>query len=684
MSTTTLFQSLHRIANDMSSEWNINVHNICALIDPIAWNSHKPHVSSFVHALSEAMIEKAAGNPHITYMVNQCLQSTSHTISKHKSTIAYVSLEFGISQIFHQYAGGLGLLAGDHLKSASDLSIPIIGVGLLYKEGSPHQHIDELGMQIDYWTSLEDDLPISLIRDNAGNPITIMVDFPEGTAHVQLHEMLIGNIRLILLDTFHEENADKPNLHHITNRLYVGDRDHRLRQELLIGIGGIKALHALDAEFAYLHVNEGHCVFAMTQWMCMHMKQNNLTFQEAYKDLSPFVLFTTHTPVDAGNEVFSKERISEMCIHHRHDLGLSEDEFLKLGSTQYPEDVFSLSAMAITLAGSTNAVSALHRITAGNMWKHLEAMKSNAGKSIAFVTNGIHVPSWIGPEIAAMLDKHIGLEWRTRSQDMNAWQGVKNISHSTIRIAHQEQKKSMIAYLKTRVSGTESDLIENMNHSSFYIGYARRFASYKRALLLFSDGLRLQSIINNSPCPINIIIAGKAHPDDLEAKALIKKLHENIQALHLQSSIILLEDYDIALARAMVQGCDLWLNTPRRPLEACGTSGMKAAVNGCLHCSIADGWWDEGYASNRGFLIPGYPHAAHHQEQDIKEAASLYDVLEHQVMPLYAGTNTNASLTWEDMMLNSIAELSPQFSSARMVSEYNERYYSAIHQGDQS
>ena len=678
MSMVTLYQALLGFANDISSEWNVNVHNVCALIDSTTWSSHKPHVSSFVHALNENSIEKASCNQHIEDMVNEILQSKSHIVSNQKAYTAYLSLEYGISQIFHQYAGGLGILGGDYLKSASDMSVPIIGVGLLYREGSPHQYLDETGIQRDYWTTLPDNLPISLIRDNVGKPLTITIDFPEGIARVQLYVMFIGSVRLILLDTYHEDNANNPTLQCITDRLYPGDRVNRLRQELLIGIGGIKALHALGVEYSYLHVNEGHCAFAMTQWMHMHMKQYNLTFQEAFQQLSPFILFTTHTPVDAGNEVFSQELINKMCIHHRHDLGLRKDEFLKLGSSQNSNDVFSLSALAITLAGSRNAVSTLHGITAGNMWQHLEALKSEKEKFMASVTNGIHVPTWIGHEIATMLDQHIGLEWRTQSHDVNAWKGVKQIPRSQVRTSHDEQKKSMIEYLKTRMSQHVSEFITDLNDQVFFIGYARRFASYKRVLLMFSDEQRLQSIIENSAFPINIIIAGKAHPDDIEAKDLIKQLHEHIQALHLQSSIFLLEDYDISLARAMVQGCDLWLNTPRRPMEACGTSGMKAAVNGSLHCSIADGWWDEGYASNRGFLIPEFLHAEHHQEQDLKEANALYDILEQQVLPLYAGTITNDSLTWEDMMLNSIAELGPRFSSARMVSEYNERYYSSI------
>ncbi len=678
MSTVTFYQSLLHIANDMSSEWKVNVHNMCAHIDFTLWNSHKPHVSSFVHALTDEMIEKASRNHLIQNMMNEIMQSKCNDASKQQAYMAYLSLEYGISQIFHQYAGGLGILAGDHLKSASDLCIPIIGVGLLYREGSPHQHIDESGAQQDYWTMLKDDLPISLIKDNEGNPVMITVDFPEGIAHVQLHEICIGAVRLILLDTYHEKNVIHPILQSITNRLYFGDRAHRLRQELLIGIGGIKALHALGYEYSYLHVNEGHCAFAMTQWIHMQMKQCDLSFHESLQQLSSSMLFTTHTPVDAGNEVFSQDLIKKLCIHHRQDLGLSESEFLKLGSAYTPDDVFSLSAMAITLAGSSNAVSTLHGSTAGNMWKHLEAMKHYNGKSMASITNGIHVPSWVGPEIAAMLDKHIGRTWRTHSHDEHVWQGVQHIPRSQIRASHEKQKTSMIEYLQTRMSGHAKEVFTNMNAQTFTIGYARRFASYKRALLLFSDGRRLQSIINDSAFPVKIIIAGKAHPDDIEAKEVIKKIHQHIKALHLQSSICVLEDYDIALAKAMVQGCDLWLNTPRRPMEACGTSGMKAAVNGCLHCSISDGWWDEGYASNRGFMIPDVHQALDYHEQDIKEAEALYDLLERYVLPLYAGTITNNELTWEDMMANSIAELGPRFSSARMVHEYNQRYYSSI------
>ncbi|MFZ9814038.1 MAG: alpha-glucan family phosphorylase [Candidatus Kapaibacteriota bacterium] len=670
-------QFLHNLGHDISSEWNLKAHELCNMIDSNAWTEHKQHIHAFLNALSEDAYEKVNNNHEVMTLINDCIQQIQKKKSiMSKDCIAYFSLEFGVTQSLHQYAGGLGILAGDHVKTAHDLGLPIIGIGLFYAEGSPHQMIDEEGSQHDIWkTSSIDQLPMSLILDDDGKPLTITVEFPEGIAHVRLHEVMIGNNRLILLDTMHELNAGFPMLQHITDALYFGDREHRLRQELLIGIGGIKALNAIGAKLSFLHVNEGHCAFAMTQWILSEMNEQNISFNEAKSALSTSILFTTHTPVDSGNEKFSKESVLHFGKAHREELQLSEHEFLALGmSDEYSKEVFSMSAMAINIAGATNAVSTLHGRIAHSMWKHLEYNGEKKGRLITSITNGIHTPSWIGEHIAALLDDHIGNAWRKSPHDSDTWKGVIDISHSYVQSAHLAQKQSMLKHLKIRAKARNEHWFEAGNEQALHIGYARRFATYKRALLMFNNPERFHSILNDSPIPIRIIIAGKSHPDDQEGKEIIRKVHREIEKLHLHHAIMFLEDYDIALAKAMVQGCDLWLNTPRRPMEASGTSGMKAAVNGCLHCSILDGWWDEGYAPNRGFKI-AHSEDFNEDQQDHEEAESLYDVLEQQVIPLYAGLIKHDGLAWSDMMLHSIAELGPQFSSARMVKEYQERYY---------
>lgn len=668
-----LQSSLQKIASDFSSDWDIKVHALCNILHSQLWKTYAPNVQGFVHALTEDDITQASYDQYIIKLIEEIQRTKNVHTELRKHLIAYVSLEFGISQSMHQYAGGLGILAGDHVKTAHDTGIPIIGIGLFYAKGSPHQLVNALGIQEDIWVD-ESRHQMSLIKDEYDHPLTITVDFPEGTAHVQLYKVIIGNNCLILLDTMHEQNDEHPALKEITNALYFGDRSHRLKQEILIGIGGIKALHAIGADVSFLHINEGHCAFAMTEWILRRMNELNMSFDDAVSVLSTRILFTTHTPVDAGNEVFSRTLIIHECKHHIRALGLTEDQFMELGySSSLSNKEFSMSAMAIKLAGSTNAVSQLHGSIARTMWQHLDDQGKKKGSSIISVTNGIHTPTWIGPSIAALLDEQIGNSWRTSPHDPTSWYGVKEIAHTLIESAHSIQKQSMIDYLKRRI--TQQYWNETSTKEAFYIGYARRFALYKRPLLLFNNGERLRSIIKHSQIPIRILLAGKAHPDDVAAKELIAKVHELIALYELQDSIFFVEDYDIELARAMVQGCDLWLNTPQRPMEASGTSGMKAAVNGCLHCSILDGWWDEGYGEQRGFKIQHVEDIANETLKDQREADSLYSTLEQTIIPLFAGSISYHGLSWSDMMLHSIAELGPQFSAARMMHEYQYQLY---------
>lgn len=665
---------IKEITGDCSSEWNAIVHKICKNINQQKWDACSHDVLTFIGTLNEDDYEFAAKNHQVLDLMERYEQDRVSSM-KSQSCIAYFSLEFGISKSMHQYAGGLGILAGDHLKSASDLSLQLIAVGLLYKEGSPHQFIDESGLQHDYWNPLPNDLPMELIRDAKGEPLLIPVDFPEGCVYVQLHELRIGEIRMILLDTFHEQNADLPMLQSITDRLYSGGREHRLRQEYLIGIGGMKALHAIGMDISFLHVNEGHCAFAITAWLQKKMQELQKPFHEIKNLYSSSILFTTHTPVSAGNEVFTNELILKVVEHHRIELGLNTEEFLEMGSVNDADTTFSMSAMALKLSGVSNAVSKMHEQTARSMWNSLVDGKRKPGSRIISITNGIHTTSWIGPAIRDLLDEHIGSAWRMKPYDIESWNGLLHIPDDEFSAARKKQKESLIRYIAEHRTLHRQPLREKIPQEVLLIGYARRFASYKRAHMLFSDMDRLHSLLMTSSAPVHVIIAGKAHPDDWEAKEIIRTLHQTISEHQLQSSITLLEDYDIALATFMVQGCDLWLNTPRRPMEASGTSGMKAAVNGCLHCSILDGWWDEAYNPTLGFAIPTAMNTRNDHEQDMIEAQYLFDVLEQEVLPVFAGTIERHAHSWTELMKKSIMDLAPRFSSARMVKEYRDRIY---------
>ena len=586
-----------------------------------------------------------------------------------EARIAYFSLEFGFSQSMHQYAGGLGILAGDHLKSASDLGLPLIGMGLLYHEGSPHQKLNASGKQIDVFEHIPlHALPLKPVLDACGKPLMIEVAFPEGDAIVKIHEAKIGCISLFLLDTFHEENAHDVTLMHITDRLYFGDREHRLKQEILLGIGGMKALEAMKCKPNMIHINEGHSAFALTEYIGQEMRASNQSFWQIKETNAHRLLFTTHTPVSAGNEVFTNDLIRQYLINHCKDLSISMDEFLELGASSTAEShLFSMSAFALHLAGVSNAVSALHGEIAREMWKDLKKSSSN----ITSITNGIHTQSWIGTHIADLFDKHIGNAWRENPDSASSWDDVMELPSGELLYAHQSQKQSMISYLKSRISNMNKDFA--FDSDGFFIGYARRFALYKRAYLPFMDIEALKRILNHASGKVYLIIAGKAHPDDHEAKALIEHIHGLIHEHDLTASVIMFEDYDIDLAKAMIQGCDIWLNTPRRPLEASGTSGMKASLNGCVHCSISDGWWDEAYSQNVGFIIPHVQNPISHEEQDRMESNALYALLEHEILPRYFSRYITED--WSRLMKSSIRYLAPRFSSNRMVREYAERFY---------
>ncbi len=596
-------------------------------------------------------------------------QSFEDNLELQSSMIAYFSLEFGCSQSMHQYAGGLGILAGDHLKSSSDLGLPMIGIGLLYHEGSPHQTIDQSGNQRDFFEHVHiDQLPLTPVFDESGHPLTVQVAFPEGNAIVKVYEAKIGCTTLFLLDTYHEENAHEIELMKITDRLYHGGREHRLKQEILLGIGGMKALNVMNLLPEFLHINEGHSAFAFTELIAHEMNKQSETFHEVINRIQSRLLFTTHTPISAGNEVFTNDIIKQYLASHCMDLHLSMDEFIELGKSPNTEShLFSMSAFALKIAGACNAVSALHGEIAREMWKGI----STNSKQITSITNGIHTQSWIGEHLAELFDQKIGDSWRQYPESIESWSGIMELSKDELFHAHDSQKKSMIATLQVRSAQSERSI--ELDPNGLYIGYARRFAMYKRAYLPFMDIGSLQRILKHALGKVYLVIAGKAHPDDHEAKAIIKHIHDLIQQHDLQSSVVLIEDYDIALAKSMVQGCDIWLNTPRRPLEASGTSGMKAALNGCVHCSISDGWWDEAYAPNVGFEIPYAQYPPSTEDQDKIESKALYYVLEHEILPKYFSRNSNDE--WSMLMKSSIFHLGPRFSSTRMVREYVERFY---------
>ncbi|GMV54066.1 MAG: glycosyltransferase family 1 protein [Chlorobi bacterium] len=598
------------------------------------------------------------------------------------SYIAYFCAEFGIHESFSSYSGGLGVLAGDHLKSASDLGLPLVAVGLLYQEGYFRQYLTQNGWQQEQYVEQDfHDLAIHRVMLANGSPMLVSVNLPEGTAHAQIWRMSVGRIPLYLLDTNIPENPTEE-LRSISDRLYGGDSETRIKQEILLGIGGMRALQALGIEPAAVHLNEGHAAFATLERSRIFMTQLGLDFRQAWQVTAASTVFTTHTPVPAGNEVFTHDLLEEHFATYAKGLGLTWDEFMALGATGTPDNTvgFSMTILGIRGSSARNGVSKLHGEVARQMWRSVWSDFELNEIPIGSVTNGVHIETWVAPEIADLYDRYLGPQWRSEPDNRQLWENVHNIPSIELWRAHQRRRDRLVIGAREHIlskhstSLTQSQIahIHNfLDPDVLTIGFARRFATYKRADLLMWDVERLARIVNNADRPVQFILAGKAHPRDNAGKELIQTVHSKIAEHGLAGRIVFLEDYNMDVARLMVRGCDIWLNTPRKPYEASGTSGMKAAVNGCLHFSILDGWWAEAYDGENGFCI-GRGESFEPEEQDAADALTLYDILEHVIIPMHYDISNGGKVPerWVAMMKRSIASLAWQFSAHRMVKDY--------------
>lgn len=603
-----------------------------------------------------------------------------------QQTIAYFCAEFGIHESFMNYSGGLGVLAGDHLKSASDLALPLVGVGLLYQEGYFRQYLTQNGWQNERYAEMDVlSLPIELVIRDDGFPLVIVVDLPTGMCHVRVWRLHVGRVTLYLLDTNIPENTD-PVLRDVTDRLYGGTTDTRVMQELVLGIGGMRALHAMGIDPAVIHVNEGHAAFCLLERTHRSMERLHLTFDEAWRLTQASTVFTTHTPVPAGNEVFTHDMLHTYLNRYVERLGIAWNDFLRLGAQEEPDDAIGFSMTVLGLRGSSfrNGVSQLHGAVAREMWHqtwrgfHLDEIP------IKGITNGVHTATWVSKELGVLYDRHLGQAWRERPHDPSSWAATVSIPDRELWDVRNRRREVLVDASRSHVllrhsaslTADQAQRIDECLHpDALTVGFARRFATYKRADLFMHDMDRLTSILNNSDRPIQLLLAGKAHPRDLQGKELIQKVHAQIRQHGLDHRILFLEDYDMSIARFLVRGCDVWLNTPRRPHEASGTSGMKAAVNGGLHCSILDGWWAEAYDGTNGFAI-GHGETFSPDEQDAADAYTLYDLLEHTIAPLFYTRDANGVPTeWIAMMKRSIATNGWRFAATRMVDDYANQCY---------
>lgn len=604
-----------------------------------------------------------------------------------RGTIAYFSPEFGINESFPIYSGGLGVLSGDHLKSSSDLGLPLIGVGLLYQMGYFRQRLTQNGWQNevynynDFFT-----LPITLVRDTDDAPIIVDVDLPYGKAFAQIWKLQVGRVQLILLDTNIEENTNEE-YRDITDQLYGGTRETRIQQEILLGIGGMRALRAMGITPESIHINEGHAAFALLERTRMFMEKYNIDFRSAKQITRSSSIFTTHTPVPAGNEVFRIDRIENYFQHYISSLKISKEEFLELGQERpnNGDENFSMTVLGLKMTAYHNGVSKLHGIVAKRMWHQIWKCFPPDEVPIKHITNGVHTLTWVAREFSELYDRYLSPSWRYETDDLNIWQKVDLIPPEEIYREKERRRVRLVLFAREYLQKKQKDFLppdqiskinDYLDTEALTIGFARRFATYKRALLIFKDMDRLKKILLNPDKPVQIIIAGKAHPHDTAGKEVIQKIIQNIRAYGLERHIVFLEDYDMVIARIMVKGCDVWLNTPIRPMEASGTSGMKAALNGTLNLSILDGWWEEAYKGDNGFAIGEGKEYSNYEEQEIIESQILYDMLEQNIVPMfYDRTTARVPVDWINYMKENIKSIAPVFSTHRMVKEYAVKFY---------
>lgn len=601
--------------------------------------------------------------------------------------IAYFSFEYGLHESLPNYSGGLGILSGDHLKSASDLGLPFIAVGLLYRKGYFRQYLNADGWQQEY--DIENDffnLALEKVLDSNGETMKVDVDLPGRKVYAQIWKANVGRIQLYYLDANIEENSVEDR--DITAQLYGGNLETRIQQEILLGIGGIKALKKLGIKPTIYHMNEGHSAFLSLERIRQLMIDDKLDRKTAREVVFSSNVFTTHTPVPAGNDVFPIEMMQKYFVDYIKQIDMSMEEFLKLGKidpNNQKED-FCMTVLALNLSAENNGVSELHghvsREMCKDIWKGVPAKEL----PIDSITNGIHTLSWISFDMQNLLDRYLGPRWRTKPLEYGIWERVQKIPDAELWRTHERRKERLIDFCRERLKAqiiNRGFTKNEINHAeqiltpeALTIGFARRFATYKRGTLLFRDIERLKKIISNPHRPVQIIFAGKAHPHDNGGKELIKNIAEICRREEFRDHIVFLEDYDINVARYMVQGVDVWLNNPRRPLEASGTSGMKVPPNGGLNFSILDGWWDEAYDGQNGWAIGNREEYTDLEYQDEVESNALYNVLENEIIPLYYERGRDdIPRQWVTAMKWSMQTVCPQFSTNRMVADYFNKFY---------
>lgn len=685
-------ERLAEISYNLWWTWNCDAAGMFRMIDPKLWEKTGRNPVALMRTVGNKRLARLLDDQEFMDSYDSIVKKFDSYINSNDTWfnrkypgfknhgIAYFSAEYGLSETLPIYSGGLGVLSGDHCKSASDLGIPFTAIGLFYRQGYFNQTISSEGVQETSYSTLDiDGLPIRQVYDKNGEPLTIGVDMPGRTVYATVWKVKAGRVGLYLLDTDVALNSEQDRL--ITARLYGGSGDTRIQQEILLGIGGIRVLKALGINPSAFHMNEGHSAFLGFELVREKMHSCNIGFREALELVSSSSVFTIHTPVPAGIDVFSHGSIDYYFSAFRESLGISREEFLSLGNDPGNPEGFNMASLAMTIASGRNGVSKLHGSVTRNMFSRLWPDIPENEVPITHVTNGIHTLSWLSDTYKQLFDKHLQNGWENTIWEPEIWNDVLNIPDDELWAAHMKLKESMASYVNSRIhtgynAGGSLKPCRTLDPSALTIGFSRRFATYKRAALIFRDINRIRRILNLPDMPVQIIFAGKAHPDDRPAQDVIRYINDISEQEGFEGKVVLLENYNIALARRLVQSVDVWLNNPRTPMEASGTSGQKAGLNGVLNLSVLDGWWREGYNGSNGWAIGTEEIYNNEFHQDNSDSESLYDLLENSLIPLYYNRNTKGVPTgWVKMMKESVRSLAAQYSTHRMVQEYTDRLY---------
>jgi len=686
---------LEEISRNLWWSWTQDAIDLFASIDKDLWVSVEENPVELLERLSLDKLKMLeADNDFSARLQTVHKKYLEYMAEKPKEglpSISYFSMEYGIHNSLKTFSGGLGLLAGDYLKEASDYNVPMTGVGLLYRYGYFRQLISAGGEQV----ALSDaqsfsNLPVSPVRDEEGKWKDIQIVLPGRTLTARIWKVLVGRVTLYLLDTDYEANEEGDRA--ITHTLYGGDNETRLKQEILLGIGGIRALRSIGLDTDLYHCNEGHAAFTSLERLREYIQKKNMTFPEAVEVVRASSLFTTHTPVPAGHDSFEENILRTYVAHYPERLRISWNQFMNLGRfhPNHTHEKFSMSVLAVKLSQEVNGVSKLHGEVSQEMFTGLWPGYLSDELHLGYVTNGVHLPTWLGPEWKKLYEKTFGPDCYTRQEDRKMWDKIKLVPDNEIWELKSEEREGLINYIKARLDLVSTTMMDNpgrileistaLNKDALTIGFARRFATYKRAHLLFTDLDRLARIVNNPEKPVQFIFAGKAHPRDIPGQDLIKKIVEISKLPEFTGKIVFLQNYDILLAKRLVRGVDIWLNTPTRPLEASGTSGEKAVMNGTMHFSVLDGWWAEGYREDSGWALPIERSFNNQDLQDELDAERIYTLLENDITKkFYERNQDDIPEDWVGMVRSNLAHVAPEFTMNRMIRDYFDRFYMKLY-----